>query len=532
MADIFLIRATTDVGVDRHLVLKRVLAERTNDPTFAKLFLDEAKLAAQLQHQNIAQIFDVGRLDGATFITMEYVHGLDLREILRKLVKQKKQLPESLALYIASGVLAALHHAHERKGPDGKPLGVVHRDVSLSNVMVNNEGGVKLLDFGIAKATQRESRPGSIKGKVSYLSPELCQGVPIDRRSDIFSVGVILHEMLTLKRLYNRDTDFKTMLAITAEPASPPSERRPGLVSDIDRIVLTALEKNPDKRYPTAQAMLEDIEAIAAAERYLMSSSAMARFMTEHFGNKPEPWLELDKKRVGAEQEAVEIDNAKALSTQLALAPDLQDQVESLRRSQPIAALSSFAEGSATPVPKLPEAPPRKTARLLVVLLVLAGLGGAVFAGIKLLGPDKQAAAPDAAIATTSIDAAVADEPTLDAAAVVAIDAAPSPQKTIAASAAAGEWATVHQLCAAADAGKLGDDQHEHCGIAACKRKQRATALDHHAQTSKPHQQAIERACKEQGIALAKPGQRPPPDKPRDPCKDPAYVEKNPLRCQ
>src|SRR5262245_27721321 len=194
MADIYLVLASTEAGVDRHLVLKRVLAERSRDPLFARMFLDEARLAAQLQHPNIAQVHDVGKLAGSYFFTMEYVHGEDVRAVMYRLATLRRPLPIGHALHIAVGALAALHHAHERKGADGKTLGVVHRDVSPSNVMVAYEGTVKLLDFGVAKATQRtaESHAGTIKGKIAYLSPEQCEGKDVDRRSDIFSLGIVL----------------------------------------------------------------------------------------------------------------------------------------------------------------------------------------------------------------------------------------------------------------------------------------------------------------------------------------------------
>ncbi|HTJ81553.1 MAG TPA: serine/threonine-protein kinase, partial [Polyangiaceae bacterium] len=295
MADIYLVLASTEAGVDRHLVLKRVLAERSRDPVFAQMFLDEARLAAQLQHPNIAQVYDVGKLDGAYFFTMEYVHGEDIRGVMRRLAKHKQRMPENLALYIASGALAALHHAHERTTPDGKPLNIVHRDVSPSNVMIGYEGVIKLVDFGVAKASERsqESRSGAIKGKIAYVSPEQCKGQSLDRRSDIYSLGIVMWEMLTGRRLYKRDSDFMSMLAVTNEPVPPPSELRPGLSADVERIVMTALEKDREKRFPTAAAMLEEIEAVATAERHLMTGSAMARFMREQFGTKPEPWIGL-----------------------------------------------------------------------------------------------------------------------------------------------------------------------------------------------------------------------------------------------
>jgi len=317
MADIYLVLQTNEAGVDRHLVLKRVLAERSRDPAFASMFLDEARLAAQLHHQNIAQVYDVGTLDGAYFFTMEYVHGEDARTLLHRLLKRGQQLPVNLALYMASGVLAALHHAHDRTTAAGVALNVVHRDVTPSNVMVSYEGSVKLLDFGVAKASERstESRSGAVKGKIGYLSPEQCRGHAVDRRSDLFSLGIVLYELMTCKRLFSRDSDFETMLAITGQELPPPSKLRPELSPEIDRIVMKALEKERERRYPTAAAMLEDIEAVATAERHLLSSSAASRFMRELFGAKPEPWIALPVRAETEQPRSITEDSIDGLQT-------------------------------------------------------------------------------------------------------------------------------------------------------------------------------------------------------------------------
>ena len=296
MAEIFLARSTSLAGVERYVVLKRVLPERARDPIFVKMFLDEARLAAQLQHPNIAQVHDIGRLGDSYFFTMEYVHGEDLRVILQRLSALRRVLPVNHALLIAAGAAAALHHAHERTGSDRKPLGIVHRDVSPSNVMVSFEGAVKLVDFGVAKASQRstETRTGTVKGKIAYLSPEQCKGAPVDRRSDIFSLGIVLYELLTCTRLFKRETDFATMTAIVNEQAPPPSLVRPELGPAIDHVVATALARDPVRRYATAGDLLEGIEEAAEHAGKSMSAHGLGRFLRELFGERPEPWVELN----------------------------------------------------------------------------------------------------------------------------------------------------------------------------------------------------------------------------------------------
>ncbi|HEY6034652.1 MAG TPA: serine/threonine-protein kinase, partial [Kofleriaceae bacterium] len=174
MAELFLARTQSSAGVERYVVLKRVLPQRAHDRHFIEMFLDEARLAAQLQHPNIAQVFDTGKLGDSYFFSMEYVHGETVRELAHRAQELGEAIPLGCVLTIAAAAAAGLHHAHERLGLDGTPLGIVHRDVSPSNLMVSYEGNVKLVDFGVAKTTDStvETQTGTVKGKISYLSPE------------------------------------------------------------------------------------------------------------------------------------------------------------------------------------------------------------------------------------------------------------------------------------------------------------------------------------------------------------------------
>jgi serine/threonine protein kinase len=292
MAELFLARPTTGRGV---VVLKRIKPKRLSDPKFVSMFLDEAKLASQLDHDNIARVHDIGKLGESYFFTMEYIHGEDVRTVLGRLGALGRQLPIGVALYIARSVSAGLHYAHELAGPDGAPLRIVHRDVSPSNVMVGFDGSVKLVDFGVAKAAQRtvKTEAGAIKGKVTYFSPEQCRGREVDRQSDVYSLGIVLHEMLVGKRLYKRETDYHTMRAILAEEVTPPSKLRTEVPAIVDQIALTALAKAPENRYLTAGAVTEAIDAAAASEGIELSPASLAKLMTELFGARPVPWLEL-----------------------------------------------------------------------------------------------------------------------------------------------------------------------------------------------------------------------------------------------
>jgi len=296
MAEIFLARGEGVAGVERYCVLKRILGERAGDVQFVRMFLDEARLAAQLQHPNIAQVYDIGKLGDSYFFTMEYVHGETVRTLLHRALGLRRKLPIGCVLTIAAGTAAGLHHAHARLGFDGRALGIVHRDVSPSNLMVSYEGGVKVVDFGVAKAADRtqETKSGTVKGKISYLSPEQCRGKRVDRRSDLFSLGICFWEMLTTERLFKRASDFENMNAIVTEATPPPSSRRPDVPPELDELVLRLLAKSPEERFQTADEVVDAIEGVAARTSTILSASALGRFVRELFGQRPEPWLELE----------------------------------------------------------------------------------------------------------------------------------------------------------------------------------------------------------------------------------------------
>ncbi len=304
MAEIFLARGIGTTGVERYVVLKRILRDRANDVQLVKMFLDEARLASQLQHPNVAQVYDIGKLGDSYFFTMEYVHGETIRGLLHRARSLRRELPLNVILTVIAGAAAGLHHAHERLGTDGKPLGIVHRDVSPSNLMVSYEGSVKVVDFGVAKAENRiqETRSGTVKGKIAYLSPEQCRGGALDRRSDLFSLGIVFWEMLTVERLYKRNSDFENMTAIVTEDPIPPSTRRPGLPPELDAIVMRLLSKDPNHRYTTGDQLVEALEEVAPRLGVMISASSVGRLLRDMFGQRPEPWLEMDSTTIEVEQ--------------------------------------------------------------------------------------------------------------------------------------------------------------------------------------------------------------------------------------
>jgi serine/threonine-protein kinase len=314
MAQIYLARQTGLGAFERHVVLKTILRERASDQRFITMFLDEAKLAATLNHHNIAQVFEVDQADGAYFMAMEYVHGENARAILETTLRRGWTIPLELAVMIVSGAAAGLHHAHERKGKNGQPLNIVHRDVSPANIMVGYDGSVKVLDFGIAKAEERATKTvgGTIKGKYGYMSPEQCKGKPIDRRSDIFALGICLYELTTLRRAFKGNDDFETMKRIVAGDVILPSVAVPGYPRELEAIVLTAMANDPNARFQTAAEMIEALDAFAQRAKLVGSNTAMGRFMTQLFGSRKEPWVEgVDApERTAISDSGVEIEDA------------------------------------------------------------------------------------------------------------------------------------------------------------------------------------------------------------------------------
>jgi eukaryotic-like serine/threonine-protein kinase len=356
MAEIFLARGANTTGLVRYCVLKRILHEKATDAQFVQMFLDEAKLAAQLQHPNIASVYDIGMLGESYFFTMEYVHGETVRSLLHRAKQRDRSVPLACALTIIAGAAAGLHHAHERNGNDGRPLGIVHRDISPSNLMISYEGNLKIVDFGVAKAADRvETKSGTVKGKISYLSPEQCRGTRVDRRSDLFSLGIVMWEMLTGARLYRRSSDFENMTAIVHEPPPPPSTRRPDVPRAIDEIVLRLLAKSVADRYQTAGEVVEAIENASMRAGTILSSSAVSRLVHDLFGARPEPWLDLDTETLPFQRMMLA---SRPLPRNLAPVP--LDPVEVELAAVPDLSVSMVLEDDLDDGPAAPEPPPRR----------------------------------------------------------------------------------------------------------------------------------------------------------------------------
>lgn len=292
MAEIFLARAHGIEGFEKAAVVKRLRPEIAADDDCVRMFLDEARLLATLQHSNIVHVYDVGALGGSYFFSMELLHGEDLRAIVKRSWRAGADLPLEHSIFIIMCTLAGLHYAHQKTGPDGRSLHIVHRDVSPSNIFVTFDGDVKLLDFGIAKtATQSsQTRAGVLKGKLRYMSPEQCTGQPVDRRSDVFAAAIVLWELTTGHKLFSGKNDFEILKRIIEMDIPTPSSVRPGYPAELERIVMKGLARHLDDRYPSAQAMQVDLEAFAREERLATSSLALAGLMQKLFADRIEAW--------------------------------------------------------------------------------------------------------------------------------------------------------------------------------------------------------------------------------------------------
>ncbi len=268
MAEIFLARksAAAELSFDEVVVVKRILPHLADDEHFVTMFRDEANLASQLVHDNVCRVHKLGQADGVWFIVMEYLHGVALSRMLSRLSKQRHFLDVRAVAGLIEQACAGLHHAHEARSPDGQPLGVVHRDVSPPNILITTHGVVKLLDFGIAKArgASSKTRTGTVKGKNAYMSPEQILGKPLDRRSDVFALGAVMYELLAVKRLFHRESDFLTFKAITEEPLPDIRDRRPDLPPAMVAVLTRALAREPQGRFSTCLEMAEAVRAAIA----------------------------------------------------------------------------------------------------------------------------------------------------------------------------------------------------------------------------------------------------------------------------
>lgn len=282
MAEVYRARKLQDV--ETLYAIKCMRPHLARETRFVDMFIREGRLALLLRHSNIVATYDVGNIGGRYFIAMEYIGGKDLTRVLRRCQESDQRIPVPHAVYIAAAIANGLHYAHGLSGDDNRPLNIVNRDVSPSNVRLSYTGEVKMLDFGIAQALMKfTSEIGVLKGKFSYMSPEQIRGMPVDARTDIFSAGIILHEMLTTEKLFRGDTEFALMEKVRKAQILPPSKFNRRVPEDLDRICLRALARDVNDRYQTGLELAHDLEVLL--ERYKFDPNELRQFIRQLFRN-------------------------------------------------------------------------------------------------------------------------------------------------------------------------------------------------------------------------------------------------------
>ena len=309
MAEVLLARQQGLGGFEKLVVVKRILPHIKGDGAFVDMFLNEARLAASLRHPNIIEIYDVYREADEFAIVMEYLSGETVRLLLSEARRHRFPIPIGIASRVAASAAAALAHAHDAPGSDGWPQGIVHRDVAPNNIIVTYDGAVKLLDFGIAKANVHNvyTQPGALKGKYSYCSPEQVRRKPLDHRSDIFSLGIVLHEMLTRRKLFGGATPADQLKAVMEKSIVPPSQLNPEVPPELDAVVLGALERSVENRTPTAAKLRDDLEGIIQQYKMAVSPSHISRWMNETFAENKRQ-RQLVEQEVAAEGQGTRTD--------------------------------------------------------------------------------------------------------------------------------------------------------------------------------------------------------------------------------
>jgi serine/threonine-protein kinase len=329
MASVWVARERAQATKDDRLVaVKVMLTELADENEFIKMFLDEVRLVRSIHHPNVVDVYDVGEHDGMMWMSMEWVEGESLHTVIAEAGK-RRAIPPELAVRIIADAAAGLHAAHELKDLDGSLRGVVHRDISPHNILIGTNGTVKLVDFGVAKAVGRISeatRAGQLKGKFGYMSPEQALGKGVDRRSDIFSLGIVLFELTTSRRLFRGEHDIETLRLVISGTIPKPTLIDPKYPPELERIVLKALERNVSARYQTAAELEHDLRAYLKAERLIVPQSGVAGILKRVLGER----IEQRRKAVRSALKALSsgaVPSAQLLPNDPAFTPTGKDRI-------------------------------------------------------------------------------------------------------------------------------------------------------------------------------------------------------------
>jgi serine/threonine protein kinase len=367
MAEVFLAKRVGMKGFEKLLAIKRIHPQFSENEEFIAMFIDEAKLAAKLNHRNIIQIYDFGSQQGSYYIAMEYIFGKDLRSILKKSKERGERFPLAQCAYIITEAAKGLEYAHTLKDHFGRPLQIIHRDISPQNILISYEGEIMLADFGIAKAASKstETRAGVLKGKILYMSPEQAWGKPIDRRTDLYSLGVVLYEMVTQRKIFDADSEFSMLEKVRNAVVEFPPNVFENIPNNFLQVVQKALDKNPDHRYQSAHDMRVDLENYLLTTQERLSEKAISNYLKHLFREE----IEEERKIL---TESTEILVEKLAAEEPVLRPTVRESEKiSIPKKAPVP--EGEKKGGFTFTSQL------RFALILILLLLVGGFAAAYF---------------------------------------------------------------------------------------------------------------------------------------------------------
>ena len=395
MAEVYRAWAVGPGDFRKLVAIKRLLPQHALDPQLLRMFLDESRLMARFAHPNLPHVLDVNDGGGhdVPFFVMEHVAGVDLRDVLRA---AGGPLPLEQIIALGSGMAAGLHHAHELRGDDGRPLEIVHRDVSPSNVLISFDGAVKITDFGVAKWQQQKSftYQGQLKGKFAHMSPEQCRAEPLDRRSDLFALGTLLYELVAGYPPFRADSEFELLSRIVSEDAPPPQAPGGDVAPELTDIIMRCLERDRERRFATAQEVQLAIEGLARERRLNVSPVGLASYLASLFAERVAAWRSSAGRGEAILEKAPALPSVRTATDTFALEETRVSQSERLRARAGDATVSGPA-----PAPPARPAPKRRGLAVGVTgaaLLLLARGGYAAFAPprVPVAAPAGRAVAP------------------------------------------------------------------------------------------------------------------------------------------
>jgi serine/threonine protein kinase len=352
MAELFKARQRGVHNFEKIVAIKRILPHLSDSDEFVRMFIDEAKLAAQLSHPNIVQIYDLGKASGSYYIAMEYVDGRDLRNLLRKVREYKLPMPEALAATVIMKVASALDYAHRKRAIDDKELKLVHRDVSPQNILISYEGAVKLVDFGIAKAASKtiQTQSGSLKGKLLYMSPEQALGLALDGRSDLYSLGLVLAELLTGVRCFQADSELGVLEKVRQGKVVDVRSINPGISVEMGAILGKVLQKDLDQRYASARLLERDLKALLARQGYEPTEHDLAEYVNTLLKGTREESESLLSTRFGPPAETAPVPRPEPRpQAPSASAPTTPEDEPTLSGLEPAPLVTAIPAAAATP---------------------------------------------------------------------------------------------------------------------------------------------------------------------------------------